>query len=68
MTERCYAVVFETKMEQPIVCESRPLTYDEALDRARRIAGGHNVIRVAVVKMIYAGWGHETLVDQEKDN
>lgn len=67
MTAKCYGIIFESKMEPPILREGPPLSYDDAIDMAKKMAHSETVIRVAVVKLSYAMWGNESIVEQEVD-
>lgn len=67
MTSKCYGIIFESKMEPPILREGPPLSYKDAREMAHKMALSPTVIRVAVVKLTYAMWGNETIVEQEED-
>lgn len=67
MTSKCYGIIFESKMEPPIIREGQPMSYQDAREMAHKMALSPTVIRVAVVKLTYAMWGNETIVEQEED-
>lgn len=61
---KIYGVIVEWKVEQPLIMESRPLTYEEACTRMQELARQANVIRVGVFKIIYV-IGNENIIEKE---
>jgi len=59
--KEAYCVVSEHKMEGPLIHESRLISYEEALARARALASDNSIIRVAVGR-VYFAYGNEELL------
>ena len=59
-----YGIIVETKMEQPLIWETKPLDYEEATNQARIFAQRTDVVRVVVFAIHYE-IGNENLIEKE---
>lgn len=59
---KCYGLIVEWKSEGPLIMEGKPMTYEHAFEKARKLQDTPHVIRIAVFKMQGDVWGNDTLI------
>lgn len=56
-----YGIIYEHKLESPLIQESKPLNYDEACARIEYLKKDSNIIRMCIFKLKFES-GNQSLI------
>lgn len=59
-----YGILFESKIESPIIHETKPMSYEDAYEKMISLRENHDVIRVCIFKLNFE-CGNQSLITKE---